>query len=230
MVRVPSLRRATGAPTHPPRPPPPPNAVCRQDLRARVGAQEADRAEGRARHGSSDAQALCWRPRFPARLTPPPACPSSSLRAPLAPAAASPPPPPQRAAAKATASVANKANRRAIFKRAEAYAREYTARERSLVGMRRRARAQGSFFVEPEQKLLVRCFPRPAIGGPGVLGAHGAAEAAPRGGAGLFAPPSWGRRRLRAAPAAILRLRGGWGWTDQPPMGGGAALVRVGPV
>jgi len=47
------------------------------------------------------------------------------------------------------------ATRRAIFKRAEQYTREYKAQERSLVNLRRQAKAKGNFFREPESKLLV---------------------------------------------------------------------------
>merc|ERR1711865_743310 len=40
------------------------------------------------------------------------------------------------------------------FKRAEAYVKEYREQEQSLVTMKRAARKAGTFYVEPEQKLL----------------------------------------------------------------------------
>jgi large subunit ribosomal protein L7e len=47
------------------------------------------------------------------------------------------------------------ATRRAIFKKAEKYTREYKSQERSLVALRRQAKTKGNFFREPEAKLLV---------------------------------------------------------------------------
>merc|ERR1712216_959189 len=49
---------------------------------------------------------------------------------------------------KATASKAD------TFKRAEAYVKEYREQEQSLVTLKRAARAKGTFYVEPEPKLL----------------------------------------------------------------------------
>jgi large subunit ribosomal protein L7e len=53
--------------------------------------------------------------------------------------------------------VAEKAQRRALrtkaFQRAEKYVAEYRKRERSLVALRRQAKAHGNFFREPEAKL-----------------------------------------------------------------------------
>merc|ERR1712216_1075596 len=49
---------------------------------------------------------------------------------------------------KATASKAD------TFKRAEAYVKEYREQEKQLVSMKRAARKAGTFYVEPEQKLL----------------------------------------------------------------------------
>merc|ERR1712086_612825 len=40
------------------------------------------------------------------------------------------------------------------FKRAEQYIKEYTEQEKSLVTMKRAARKAGTFYVEPEQKVL----------------------------------------------------------------------------
>jgi len=40
------------------------------------------------------------------------------------------------------------------FKRAEKYIKEYTEQEKSLVTMKRAARKAGTFYVEPEQKVL----------------------------------------------------------------------------
>merc|ERR1711998_569189 len=40
------------------------------------------------------------------------------------------------------------------FKRAEAYIQEYKDQEKSLVTMKRSARKAGTFYVEPEQKVL----------------------------------------------------------------------------
>lgn len=43
--------------------------------------------------------------------------------------------------------------RRAIFKRAEQYIKEYRSAERSLIRQRRMAKESGNYFVEPEAKL-----------------------------------------------------------------------------
>ena len=56
-----------------------------------------------------------------------------------------------KAAADATKGVQKKAE---AFKRAEAYVKEYREQEQSLVTMKRAARKAGTFYVEPEQKLL----------------------------------------------------------------------------
>lgn len=58
-------------------------------------------------------------------------------------------------AARKQAKKDNKVKRNEYFKRAEKYVREYRAQEKSLVNMRRMARASGNFFVEPEAKLAV---------------------------------------------------------------------------
>merc|ERR1719352_1274554 len=56
-----------------------------------------------------------------------------------------------KAAAAATAGAEKKAE---AFKRAEAYVKEYREQEQSLVTMKRAARKAGTFYVEPEPKLL----------------------------------------------------------------------------
>lgn len=43
--------------------------------------------------------------------------------------------------------------RQVIFKRAEAYLKEYAESERALIESRRAARASGDFFVDPQAKL-----------------------------------------------------------------------------
>jgi len=48
---------------------------------------------------------------------------------------------------------ARKATRRAIFKRAESYVKEYRQKERSIVRARRQAANAGNFFVEPAAKV-----------------------------------------------------------------------------
>ncbi len=58
-----------------------------------------------------------------------------------------------RAKQVAAAKVQRKKSRVLAFKRAEQYAKEYRNREKSLVHLRRTARAAGSFFMEPEPKL-----------------------------------------------------------------------------
>jgi len=56
-----------------------------------------------------------------------------------------------KAAAAATAGTAKKAE---AFKRAEQYVKEYREQEQQLVTMKRAARKAGTFYVEPEQKVL----------------------------------------------------------------------------
>merc|ERR1719359_2822916 len=56
-----------------------------------------------------------------------------------------------KAAAAATAGTAKKAE---AFKRAEQYVKEYREQEQQLVTMKRAARKAGTFYVEPEHKLL----------------------------------------------------------------------------
>lgn len=46
-----------------------------------------------------------------------------------------------------------KATRKAIFKRAEQYVKEYRSADRSLIRTRRQSKEAGNFFVEPEAKL-----------------------------------------------------------------------------
>merc|ERR1712232_966299 len=64
----------------------------------------------------------------------------------------------QWAAKKAAAAADQKKNARAkrsdLFKRAEAYVKEYRDQEKDLVRLRREAKAAGGFYVEPEAKLL----------------------------------------------------------------------------
>jgi len=43
--------------------------------------------------------------------------------------------------------------RRTIFKKAEAYIKEYRAKERSLITYRRQAKSAGNFYLEPEAKV-----------------------------------------------------------------------------
>merc|ERR1719382_184544 len=58
-------------------------------------------------------------------------------------------------AAKATsAAAAAKTKKEEIFKRAEAYIKEYRDQEAQLVQLKRAARKAGTFYVEPEAKLL----------------------------------------------------------------------------
>jgi len=60
-------------------------------------------------------------------------------------------------AAKATAAAAAtkaKASKEEAFKRAEKYVAEYKSQEQQLVTMKRAARKEGTFYVEPEPKLL----------------------------------------------------------------------------
>merc|ERR1712070_624173 len=49
---------------------------------------------------------------------------------------------------------ASKANRKAIFKKAEKYVKEYRNMEKALITSRRQAKQFGNYFVEPEPKLL----------------------------------------------------------------------------
>merc|ERR1712159_9639 len=49
---------------------------------------------------------------------------------------------------------ASKVSRKAIFKKAEAYVKEYKNMEKSLITSRRQAKQFGNYFVEPEPKLL----------------------------------------------------------------------------
>eukprot|EP00897_Mesotaenium_endlicherianum_P003970 jgi/Mesen1/3600/ME000020S03137 len=48
----------------------------------------------------------------------------------------------------------NKENRKVIFKRAEAYVKEYRQQEADLIRIKRDAKMSGGFYVEPEAKLL----------------------------------------------------------------------------
>jgi len=59
------------------------------------------------------------------------------------------------AKAKHAVNVAKRARkqRKIIFKRAENYVKEYRNQERSLIRLRRQAKQNGDFFVEPESKL-----------------------------------------------------------------------------
>jgi large subunit ribosomal protein L7e len=59
----------------------------------------------------------------------------------------------KRAAAKEVMKKTAKGKRKEIFKRAEAYVKEYRTAERSLIRLRRQARKAGNFFVEPEAKV-----------------------------------------------------------------------------
>mmetsp|Transcript_59933 Transcript_59933/g.121679 ORF Transcript_59933/g.121679 Transcript_59933/m.121679 type:complete len:240 (-) Transcript_59933:50-769(-) len=56
--------------------------------------------------------------------------------------------------AAAEAKKAAKAKRSAIFKKAEAYAKEYIAEEKEIIRLKREAKAAGGFYCEPEHKLL----------------------------------------------------------------------------
>merc|ERR1711934_336066 len=49
---------------------------------------------------------------------------------------------------------ASKVSRKAIFKKAEQYVKEYKAMEKSLINVRRQAKQAGNYLVEPEPKLL----------------------------------------------------------------------------
>jgi len=59
----------------------------------------------------------------------------------------------QAAAAKVALRKARRTTRRAIFKRAESYVKEYRTKERSLVRARRQAQNAGNFFVEAAPKV-----------------------------------------------------------------------------
>ncbi|CAD7697710.1 unnamed protein product [Ostreobium quekettii] len=59
----------------------------------------------------------------------------------------------KRAADRAEAQKKHNENQKEVFKRAQQYVKEYTARERELIRMRREAKAAGGFYVEPEAKL-----------------------------------------------------------------------------
>jgi len=58
----------------------------------------------------------------------------------------------------------NKTKRKEIFKRAEKYIREYRAKERSLISLRRSAKRAGNFYLEPEAKLAFVVRIRGTIG------------------------------------------------------------------
>jgi len=49
----------------------------------------------------------------------------------------------------------NKQTRRLIVKKAAAYDKEYKAAERDVIRMRREAKKQGNFFMEPEPKIVL---------------------------------------------------------------------------
>ncbi|KAJ3047154.1 60S ribosomal protein L7 [Rhizophlyctis rosea] len=59
----------------------------------------------------------------------------------------------ERAVADVERKKANKQKRKVIFKRAEQYVKEYRAKERDEVRLRRQAKAQGSFYVPAEAGL-----------------------------------------------------------------------------
>jgi len=54
-----------------------------------------------------------------------------------------------------TEKAAGKERRKGMFKRAEAYLKEYQTAERAIIDAKRAARAAGDFFVEPEAKLAL---------------------------------------------------------------------------
>merc|ERR1719181_1212023 len=58
------------------------------------------------------------------------------------------------AKAKSEAQAASRATRRGQYQRAAKYAREYKSNEPDLVRLRRQAKADGNYFVEPEPKLM----------------------------------------------------------------------------
>lgn len=59
----------------------------------------------------------------------------------------------KRDAATKAARAAAKAKRKTIFKRAEQYVQEYRSQERELIRLRRQAKKEGNYFVEPEAKV-----------------------------------------------------------------------------
>jgi 60S ribosomal protein uL30 len=59
----------------------------------------------------------------------------------------------ERAAAKIKARKTNKAKRHDIFKRAESYVKEYRAKERDEIRLRRMAKRSGNFYVPAEARL-----------------------------------------------------------------------------
>lgn len=61
----------------------------------------------------------------------------------------------KRAAAAVAQRKRMKAARKEYFKRAEKYVREYKQAERALIRMRRQAKDNGNYFVEPEAKVAV---------------------------------------------------------------------------
>lgn len=60
----------------------------------------------------------------------------------------------RRANAAAVQKKKNKTSRKVIFKRAEQYVKEYRMADRSLIRLRRQARKNNNFFVEPEAKVI----------------------------------------------------------------------------
>ncbi|KAI7836491.1 hypothetical protein COHA_009643 [Chlorella ohadii] len=60
----------------------------------------------------------------------------------------------KKAAAAAEAKQKGKAQRKEIFKRAEAYVKEYRAQELDRIRLKREAKAKSGFYVEPEAKLV----------------------------------------------------------------------------
>lgn len=59
----------------------------------------------------------------------------------------------QRAAARLEAHKDQNSKQKEVFKRAEQYVKEYRQQERDLIRLRRQAKAEGGFYVEPEAKL-----------------------------------------------------------------------------
>merc|ERR1719482_1304333 len=60
----------------------------------------------------------------------------------------------ERAAAKAAATAQRKVNRKASFKSAERYVKEYRQQENELIRLRRQAKKHGNLFLEPEGKVV----------------------------------------------------------------------------
>jgi len=58
-----------------------------------------------------------------------------------------------KAAEVSAAKLKAKASRKTIFKRAEAYTKEYLAAEQDKIRLKREAKAKGGFYIEPEAKL-----------------------------------------------------------------------------